>query len=236
MKRHLSLLAPVFAVFASVSSVHGATLLATQDTAIRIGTANTVDSTNNLVLTGNVGATDYIRGLYQFDLSSVTGETSSGSNLTFTITNTDASSVNANMTLSLHLVTATGVNVNAATWNNKAAGTPWATAGGDYDSTPLATLTMNPRSVTTYSTLVFSSAALDSLLTSTAASGGTLNFILVASGEGSTNRGLVRIGSREETYAANPVPAGPQLNFIPEPSSVLASCLGFTLLLVRRRK
>lgn len=237
MKRLSVFLCVVSTVCLSVAE--GATIAAIRDNFIRSGNATSTDPNNNLVLTGNVTASDYIRGLIEFDLSGVTGQESSGSSLTLTITNLDTGSANRDVTLGLYLVTATGVDVNAVTWQNKAPGNSWSGDGGiigtDFSASPVATLTVNPSAMNSYTTLSFNSALLDAALTGAAASGGSVIFALVSSDEGTEHRGMFRIGSTEETYAANPVPAGPKLEFIPEPSTLLAACMGLTLLAVRRR-
>jgi prepilin-type N-terminal cleavage/methylation domain-containing protein/prepilin-type processing-associated H-X9-DG protein len=79
------------------------------------------------------------RCLLRFDLTSLTGRIRQVTSATLTLTGTYAFG-NLPDTFTLHQVTNGDWKIGEVTWNSRKTGTTWGTAGGDYASTPLASL------------------------------------------------------------------------------------------------
>lgn len=85
------------------------------------------------------------RGLLGFDLSAIpAGSTINSVTLTMTMRGEDSgSSVEDFFDFELHEITGTGAIVESeATWNDRAAGVPWTTPGGDFSATVLSSISV----------------------------------------------------------------------------------------------
>jgi hypothetical protein len=164
--------------------------------AAHIRTDSTVGE-SDLVIVGE--AADHaktLRGVFSFDLAALP-EGAHVVSVAFTLSaerdNTGGSggaSVDADFTLDLHPLAAPFVE-SEVTWEQRAAGRPWNTPGGDFFSPPLASLEANPYRLlsegpeytweTTSEFILAAQAALDA--------GGSLNLLLrTPDGEAQTNR------------------------------------------------
>ncbi len=115
---------------------------ASADLHIRNTQSNDTFATGEM-LVGRVAASDYMRGLLQFDLSSLpAGAAIVSTELQLEIgsldTNTAAGFVGADG-LKVHRVTAPFTPAET-TWARRAAGTNWAVPGGDFDAAALSTI------------------------------------------------------------------------------------------------
>ena len=145
------------------------------------------------------------RAVVHFDLSAVSG-TVSASTLTFTVNNATATGSR----VEVYPLTR-AFNETQATWNNAANGTPWTTAGGDYNSSNRIG-TFTPTATGVYN---ISGAALTSLVQSWINSGAT-NFGLLLVMQGEANDAQIR--TREQG-----APDQPTLSVTTSGTTVLVS-------------
>ncbi|MDQ8193641.1 DNRLRE domain-containing protein [Coraliomargarita sp. SDUM461004] len=232
-------LAALLAALASLPMVVSAEtldLVASADGFIRTGQIvdNVQDTTEaNLLLVGNVSASDELRGFLQFDLSDplLTGATINSVTLTLTIGGGDSSSVDGVDTLNLYQ-TNTAFTEGGAQWD-----TPWTTDGGDLDAL-VASATADAGTVITGDTVSFSGGTLDTAVFNTI--GGSIGLILSVDSIDAA-RSIFRFTSR--TPVGNPASYVPVLSIdytatVPEPSTyaLLAGLSVIGLAVMRRRK
>lgn len=218
--------------------------------------ANTNLGANNPISSGTVSARDQ-RAFLRFDVSTLDGLYSSIDSITLRLHYFDDSSTGAGtatVTTNVHAITAANRPwaEGTATWNNQSTGTPWAgsaglsTAGTDYDSTVLASSTID------LSNRPAAGTAFDFTFTGTSAAlTGLIDSWMVDNVDNSRdNPGLLlrdptpTYGSRNRFTVSSTEDADanlhPQLivnyTVIPEPSAALIGGIGGLLLLRRRRR
>lgn len=232
----------------SIASTHAATLTLQSgvngyttysDVSIRSDNPNTTynypDNTGNGVYLGSTGTGATIRGLLNYNLSSLAGATINSVTLTLYTQKVDNGS--NPFAYQIDLVREnTAFADSSATWNNSSTGTPWTTAGGDIGST-LTSLNLDPRAVVVNTAYTFAtSTSFVSYVQSAVNGSGSLNMALKLDNEATG-------GTREIYffYDNNGVAYAPMLTIdytpIPEPG-VLAMFLcgvGGIMLSSRRR-
>ncbi|MCC6422825.1 MAG: DNRLRE domain-containing protein [Phycisphaerales bacterium] len=171
------------------------------------------------------------RSVISFDLKA-TGGLSGGEtiqsvtlDLTKMLDTNFSSTSTTNKLLEIHALTH-GFNGTQASWNNSATGTPWTTAGGDYSSTVLTSVTQsaaNNSADTFITSAQFVAAAQDALDNNN----GILNLILIApNAEAASGNNLyVRFYNSNTTTAAYR-PLLTVTTVVPEPATSALFILG----------
>ncbi|HLA85797.1 MAG TPA: DNRLRE domain-containing protein [Thermoguttaceae bacterium] len=111
---------------------------------------NKEGSTWQLGRVANATVDDLMRCIAGFDLSAIpTGATINSVTLTVAPRQNDTTSLNAAYEIQLHKITNDNFTETGVTWFVRDIANPtttaWTTAGGDYDSTVLSTITANPK-------------------------------------------------------------------------------------------
>jgi len=199
---------------------------------IRSTQATTNYSTVGSMLVGETTtASDYLRGLLSFDLSSIpTGAVITSVTLTLTGTQGEAST-STSSTVDLEQVTTTD-NPSQTTWDKASSSTNWTTAGGDF-STLLSSATGDPATFTAGSTMVFASTTAFVDEVQTAVDDGTaLQLLAKFDVESNAAKNLFSFG--QNSLAGADAPILTIVYTVPEPG-VISLLLGGGALLAWRR-
>ncbi|MDP0495097.1 MAG: DNRLRE domain-containing protein [Verrucomicrobiota bacterium JB024] len=178
---------------------------------------------------------DYLRGLFTFDLSSTgvdfSAVTINSVTITLTVGRGDASSLNSDVTLNLYNLTQ-DYTASSTTWSKATSSENWTTPGGTYDPAVVANVAANPTTVTAGETITLSSTALNDLV---ANSDGSVDFLLKLATENASVREIFFFGRGGATeYAAPSI----TVNYtIPEASNLglLGGILLLAILLGKQR-
>ena len=181
-----------------VSLVGSTQIAASQDTYIRLkppDTTNNFGASTQLVVDRESG--DLHRALLQFDLSAIP----SNATITSATLTMQATQIGGSLNISVYEMqqawlegTANGT-AGAANWNQSAAGTSWASAGGNFNATAVATLDTDTTGLHTWSLTNLVQAWVDGSRTN--------NGVMVASPDGG--------GNRTATYDSSEGTAPPRL-------------------------
>lgn len=213
------------ALLTSVASAATLTLTTTADTFVRADSPSSVaGGTAAELLVGQLSGTQAMHGLLTFDLSSIpVNATIDSVSLVLKQSSEDGSSAVTTVTLNLYQLTEAFVE-SQASWNNRATGTAWATAGGTFDSTVLSSASLRTRpSQAPVLTLPVdqtwaSTSGFVAAVQSAADGSNSISFLLKDADESNAARELIKFFGKEGTTS-------PQLivnytSAIPEPSTV----------------
>jgi prepilin-type N-terminal cleavage/methylation domain-containing protein/prepilin-type processing-associated H-X9-DG protein len=115
------------------------------DNRAAIPNTNYATSTTLNLFNREVAWNNASRCLFRFNLPSLTGRIRQVTSATLTLTGTYAYGTLPD-TFTLHQVTNGDWKIGEVTWNSRKTGTAWGAGGGDYASTPLASLVYNSSS------------------------------------------------------------------------------------------
>jgi len=220
---------------ASFASAVTLVLNPSADTYLRQDLPTQTSASGSEMLVGHiVSGTPEMRGLLTFDLSSLPANAVIDS-VTLRLQRTeDTISQVATVSLQLHQVTE-AFTASQASWNNRATGTPWTTAGGTFDSTVLASVSAATRS--TADVIWSSSTGLVSAFQASYEGAGSISLLVLDPSISASTRELFRFRTNEAGASF-----APELtltySIVPEPSAaaLLAGCAGLALTVARRRR
>ncbi|MDZ7618047.1 MAG: DNRLRE domain-containing protein [Patescibacteria group bacterium] len=231
----------VLSAFAATGSSN--TLSADVATFIRSDQAATnFDGSSHGLITGSAYlGSPRIRSLLGFDMSTMADNpVFNRVELDLTIRQLDTSgSVLNGSTWELYGVTEDTVNSlffteDQATWNSRATGIAWNTAGGDIDTTLLASLTLDWEPVAGDVLTLVGTAALASAVRNAIEDDETLYFFLMQGDEGSNSARRFLFTHSESTGTVAQVPTL-RLTQVPEPAVIALLSFILPLVAVRRR-
>jgi len=216
------------------ASADAAAIVATDDVYIRSDNPDTNTSGAEIIIGSNNA--DPFHGLLTFDLSGVSGSFVDA-DLSLTVSRPDpsgsADTTAFNLDLRELLVSYASTEV---TWNDRSAGTPWATPGGEI-GTEVGSAVLDSQSVSSGDAggteVLFSSADLLTLVNNNV--GGSVAFMITPSGTTGTTRQLAFFDSTL-SGAGSQGAATLNLTPVPEPASALMVPALVALIGLRRRR
>ncbi|WP_309380808.1 DNRLRE domain-containing protein [Cerasicoccus frondis] len=193
------------------------------------------DATEGLV--GTLGTADSIfHTVLSFDLSDIPAGATINSVTLGVYETTDAGSASSAVQFNLHELTQSFVE-SEVSWDNYSTGNAWTTPGGDYDSTILSSLTVNPNTTSGMQTFATSSDFV-TIVQSALDGSQTLNLLLKLNDtdEAGSSRYLFRFRTDNFGTAADRPMLTIDYTAIPEPASTAFLVMGGIGLFALRRR